>query len=160
MRSEAGSRPAGVLSLPTHPSVFSHMAVEKGLSWLFRLGGGSPSRGRTSAERWVRRRSSTAGRESSVCWLSPRRGGRGMAGRPHRNKIAADHVLAAAVSRRQELFRAVNDQIERLGSTFAPESSWLILVCECGDEACREHVELPRDVYDDVREDPLRFVIK
>jgi hypothetical protein len=83
-----------------------------------------------------------------------------MAGRQHRNKIAADDVLASAVSRRQELFRAVNDQIERLGSTFAPESSWLILVCECGDEACREHVELPRDVYDDVREDPLRFVIK
>jgi hypothetical protein len=83
-----------------------------------------------------------------------------MPGQDDRNKIAADDELASAVLQRQEVFRAVNEQIEQLGSTFEPESSWLILVCECGDAACREHVELPRDVYEDVREDPLRFVIK
>jgi hypothetical protein len=77
-----------------------------------------------------------------------------------RNNFGADDELASAVLRRQELFRAVNEQIEQLGSSYEPDSPWLILVCECSDASCQEHVELPRDVYEDVREDPLRFVIK
>jgi hypothetical protein len=62
------------------------------------------------------------------------------------------------IGRTQSLFRSVNERIaatsERAG---ADETE---IVCECPDQTCTERVELPLDQYEEVREEPTRFLVR
>jgi len=62
------------------------------------------------------------------------------------------------IGRTQSLFRSVNERIaassDRLGSDQTE------IVCECPDQTCTERVELPLEQYEEVREQPTRFVVR
>jgi len=62
------------------------------------------------------------------------------------------------IGRTQSLFRSVNERIaatsERAG---ADETE---IVCECPDQTCTERVELPLEQYEEVREEPTKFVVR
>ena len=59
----------------------------------------------------------------------------------------------------QSLFRAVNDEIERLNRTFAefePYGSW---ACECASTECMERIEMTLTEYEELRADPTHFAV-
>jgi hypothetical protein len=57
----------------------------------------------------------------------------------------------------QALFRDVN---ERAVALALDGDDRFIILCECGDDACIDHLEVDRDAYDAVRNDPRRFFVK
>ena len=57
----------------------------------------------------------------------------------------------------ESTFRAVNEQIEKLGETF--DASATEFVCECADAACTARVSVPLDDYEEIRADPGRFLV-
>jgi hypothetical protein len=62
------------------------------------------------------------------------------------------------IGRTQSLFRSVNERIaatsERAGSDDTE------IVCECPNHSCTERVELPLEQYQEVREEPTRFLVR
>jgi hypothetical protein len=60
------------------------------------------------------------------------------------------------LARNQALFRAVNERIEEI----AGDNSKVEFVCECSDTECIETVELRLTDYEEIRANPIRFVIK
>jgi hypothetical protein len=64
-------------------------------------------------------------------------------------------------ARNEALFREVNEEVEALarrgqGDTGEP----LRLVCECANAECSEIIAVPVDVYEQVRSNARRFVIR
>lgn len=63
------------------------------------------------------------------------------------------------LSENEAAFRAFNEGVreveERVGDTPVGE-----FVCECSDAVCEERIRLPLDEYEQVRADPIRFVIR
>jgi hypothetical protein len=64
------------------------------------------------------------------------------------------------IAKTESLFRSVNERIaeasERFDNGDATDAEFL---CECGDPACSERLEVPLDEYEQVREDPTTFVL-
>jgi hypothetical protein len=60
------------------------------------------------------------------------------------------------VARNEALFREVNERVLELA---VRTDRSIGFVCECGDEACVEHVEVPLAVYEQVRANARRFVV-
>ncbi len=60
------------------------------------------------------------------------------------------------LARNQALFREVNERIEQT----VGNNSKVEFVCECSDTECIETVELRISDYEEVRANPIRFVIK
>lgn len=60
------------------------------------------------------------------------------------------------LARNQALFREVNERIEKT----AGNNSKIEFVCECSDTECIETVELRLSDYEEIRANPIRFVIK
>lgn len=57
----------------------------------------------------------------------------------------------------EALFREVN---ERMKNVLAPSADERIdFLCECGDEQCFELITLTRWQYEDLRRDPLLFIV-
>jgi hypothetical protein len=69
------------------------------------------------------------------------------------------HTKESSV-RRQELVRAVNDEIDKLNDQSEPVDGLMTVVCECGSESCHDQVELPKAVYEAVRASANQFVLK
>lgn len=64
------------------------------------------------------------------------------------------------MSPRRPLFREVNKRIREVNALFGPENPVdEILVCECGREGCAQRLEVPKDVYDVVVSDGLRYLV-
>jgi hypothetical protein len=64
------------------------------------------------------------------------------------------------LGRNESVFRAVNDQIERLNETFAAVGPVEIgIVCECGDMTCAELIQIQSVEYARVRTDPTLFLL-
>ncbi|HET7129202.1 MAG TPA: hypothetical protein VFJ93_09035 [Gaiellaceae bacterium] len=64
------------------------------------------------------------------------------------------------LGRNESVFRAVNDQIERLNESFAAVRSVEIgIVCECGDMTCAEQIQIQSVEYARVRADPTLFLL-
>ena len=65
----------------------------------------------------------------------------------------------AKLTANEAAFRAFNEGVreveERTGDASAAE-----FVCECSDAACEERIRIPLDEYEQVRTNPLRFMIK
>ena len=64
------------------------------------------------------------------------------------------------IAKTESLFRSVNERIaeatERFDNGDATDAEFL---CECGDPACSERLEVPLDEYEQVREDATTFVL-
>jgi hypothetical protein len=59
----------------------------------------------------------------------------------------------------QALLREVNERIEQLNAGWDSHGADGIL-CECGDRGCMETIEVTAAVYERVRRDPTRFLVK
>jgi hypothetical protein len=57
------------------------------------------------------------------------------------------------------LYRAVNERIEDLNATFGTLTKSMTIVCECGDAACAQQIDLDVPTYERVRADGALFVI-
>jgi hypothetical protein len=60
----------------------------------------------------------------------------------------------------ETLFRAVNEQIERLQKPFAlTDTEPLQIVCECDSLTCAQRITVPVDVYEQTRADAAHFFV-
>jgi hypothetical protein len=66
---------------------------------------------------------------------------------------------ARRVGLNESLFREVNEQIQSLNQDFGAEAPTMTVVCECANGACTERFEMPVSEYEEVRSDPLHYVI-
>jgi hypothetical protein len=62
------------------------------------------------------------------------------------------------IAKTEALFRNVNEEIRDASERFGSETGEFI--CECGDPACTEHVRVPLDEYERVRQDATQFVVQ
>jgi hypothetical protein len=60
-------------------------------------------------------------------------------------------------ARNESLFREVNERFEQ--GTVSERTKMLTLLCECGDVACTQVVELPLTTYEDVRREGEWFLL-
>jgi hypothetical protein len=61
------------------------------------------------------------------------------------------------IARNEALFREVNERVREVSPGNSDETNDFL--CECGDEDCTETVALRNEEYEQVRADPLLFVI-
>lgn len=67
-------------------------------------------------------------------------------------------VSEERAARNEALFRDVNGEIAKLESRLALAGSFP-LICECANIACADTIDVEREVYREVRSDPLRFFV-
>lgn len=63
------------------------------------------------------------------------------------------------VIRNEALFRDVNERIEEV-SEDVPRSEFIEFLCECGETACVERIELRQGEYEQIRSVPDHFAVK
>ncbi len=63
-------------------------------------------------------------------------------------------------ARNEALFRAVNEQVERLGRDWQQPDETSVFICECADDACTERISVPAEVYERVRSNPRQFLVR
>jgi hypothetical protein len=61
------------------------------------------------------------------------------------------------IARTESLFRDVNERIAETSERFAADEAEFM--CECSDPACAERLEVPLEVYEDVRADATTFLL-
>jgi hypothetical protein len=59
----------------------------------------------------------------------------------------------------EAVFRTVNEKLEDLNEAFSFATSTFSIVCECGDIACVEQIEISEEQYAELRSDPTHFAI-
>jgi hypothetical protein len=64
------------------------------------------------------------------------------------------------IGENEVVYRAVNERIEDLNRAFGDLMETMLVICECGDSACMEQIELDVPTYERVRADPTQFVTK
>jgi hypothetical protein len=71
-------------------------------------------------------------------------------------------VWEERAARNEALFREVNEKVEAVSRQFGfhEAAETVAFVCECSDDACMEHLRVPINVYESVRADPRRFILK
>ena len=63
-------------------------------------------------------------------------------------------------ARNEVRFREVNERVEEINKGLdGRDDPWMIFVCECGNRACAEQIELRRTEYEAVRANPKHFVV-
>jgi hypothetical protein len=62
--------------------------------------------------------------------------------------------------RNEALFREVNERIERVTESLQVTTETLAILCECGDDACTEQLEVTLAEYERIRADPTRFFVR
>jgi hypothetical protein len=63
----------------------------------------------------------------------------------------------ARIAKTESLFRDVNERIAETSERFdATEAEFM---CECADPGCAERLEVPLEVYEDVRADATTFLL-
>ena len=58
----------------------------------------------------------------------------------------------------EALFRNVNEGIKEASDRF--DSTTAEFVCECGDPACTDRIEVPLEEYEEVRDEATHFVVR
>jgi hypothetical protein len=66
---------------------------------------------------------------------------------------------ARKVGENEALYRTVNERIETLNEAFGTLTDTMTVVCECGDGACAQQIDISVEDYERVRSDPTLFVI-
>ena len=61
-------------------------------------------------------------------------------------------------ARNEVVFREVNEQVACLGEGRGGANA--SFVCECADTSCIDRIGVPLDVYEGVRANPRRFIVK
>lgn len=61
------------------------------------------------------------------------------------------------IAKTEALFRNVNEGIKEASERFDSEAAEFI--CECGDPACTDRIEVPLEEYERVREHATHFVV-
>jgi hypothetical protein len=61
------------------------------------------------------------------------------------------------IAKTEALFRGVNERIAEASERL--EADETEFMCECGDAACAERLEVPLEEYEEVREDGTRFLL-
>ena len=61
------------------------------------------------------------------------------------------------MAKTESLFRDVNERIATAAGGFGSEQAEF--VCECADPTCVDRVEVPLEVYEDVRSEPTTFIL-
>src|SRR2546430_2835611 len=64
-----------------------------------------------------------------------------------------------ALAKNEELFRNVNEQIERISRTVAHDDQTMEYLCECDGPDCYERVRATREEYESVRAEPTHFIV-
>jgi hypothetical protein len=64
------------------------------------------------------------------------------------------------VGENEALYRSINERIEDLNEAFGTLSGAMTVICECGDGACAEQIELDVPTYERVRADPTHFIVR
>ena len=59
----------------------------------------------------------------------------------------------------EALFREVNEKLRVVNEAFAPITDTFDIICECGHKTCDERLSIPPETYEEVRDDPLLFLI-
>jgi hypothetical protein len=57
----------------------------------------------------------------------------------------------------ENIFREMNERLERLGSEFGDDR--VEFLCECADPACAAPLSIPVSLYETVRDDPRWFIV-
>jgi hypothetical protein len=63
------------------------------------------------------------------------------------------------IGENEVLYRTVNERIEDLNQAFGELTESMAVVCECGDGACVQQIEIAIPEYEQVRADPTHFII-
>jgi hypothetical protein len=61
--------------------------------------------------------------------------------------------------RNEALFREVNERIEEVGTTLAPDDAPMEFLCECDDPDCVEKVSATRAEYETIRAAATQFLV-
>ena len=64
------------------------------------------------------------------------------------------------IGENEALYRQVNERVEEINDAFGTVTGVFDVTCECGSLACAEQITVPREVYEHVRANPARFIIK
>jgi hypothetical protein len=62
-----------------------------------------------------------------------------------------------SMAKTEALFRDVNERIATAAGGFGSEEAEF--VCECADPTCVDRVEVPLELYEDVRAEPTTFIL-
>ena len=63
------------------------------------------------------------------------------------------------IGENEALYRTVNERIEGLNQVFGTLTNTMTVVCECGDGACAEQIEIDVADYDRIRSNSTFFII-
>jgi recombinational DNA repair protein RecR len=63
------------------------------------------------------------------------------------------------IAENEILYRSVNERIEDLNAAFGAMTESMSVVCECGEGACAEQIEIGAADYERVRADPTHFIV-
>jgi hypothetical protein len=66
---------------------------------------------------------------------------------------------ARRVGLNESIFRQVNERIETLNRDLGGELRTMTVICECADGECAERLEIRVPEYEQVRADPLRYIV-
>ena len=63
------------------------------------------------------------------------------------------------IGRNEELFREVNERIQEMHEAMESEASQAEFLCECGNAACTEHIQMSLTAYEQLRSDKTTFAV-
>ena len=69
----------------------------------------------------------------------------------------SDESNEERVGRNESIFREINERAEEIGTAVHAPTEFL---CECYRADCTERLNVPLDVYEQVRAQPRRFLVK
>jgi hypothetical protein len=70
-----------------------------------------------------------------------------------------EEIRRARIAANEAVFRQVNEKIESLNESFGPLAGSMTVICECGDPACVEQLQVEVALYERVRSDPTLFIV-
>ena len=70
-----------------------------------------------------------------------------------------DPHRARRIGLNEAMFREINERLEALAEKTSAQFGDLDLVCECGHRDCAERITLTIEEYQELRSDPLLFVV-
>jgi hypothetical protein len=66
---------------------------------------------------------------------------------------------AERIGKNEALFRRLNDRLKGIGESFSLVADRGDFVCECGDQACTEAIQMPLAEYEQLRSNPKWFAV-
>jgi hypothetical protein len=66
---------------------------------------------------------------------------------------------AKARAKNEAIFREINEQIEKVSQSVAPDDKTMAFLCECDRADCHEKLNVTRAEYEAVRAVPTRFIV-